>query len=127
VKLQAFHFRPHGARVNKYYFDGNSEFFRAHIDGLWNGSTAANLFRFTPTDIIGLANWTKKEQFNYENLIFQTNQEVYRNQWLNFSRKDQFQHRKIYLRIFRLLFKYEKIIFSRIIAKLVLLKNRSYD
>lgn len=127
VKLQALHFRSHGARVNRFHYDGNSDFFRAHIDGLWNGSTAANLFRFTPSDIIGLANWTKKNQINYENLIFQTNQEIYRNQWLNYSPQHQFKHRKSDARIFRMLFKYERSNISRFIAKLVLLKNRSYD
>jgi hypothetical protein len=127
VKLQALHFRSHGARVNNYHYDGNSNFFRAHIDGLWNGSTAANLFRFTQSDIIGLANWTKKTQVNYENLIFQTNQEIYRNQWRNYSPRHQFKHGKFDSRIFRMLFRYERTIISIFIAKLVLLKNRSYD
>jgi hypothetical protein len=46
IRLLNLNFRVNNIKPTDFYWDGNSKYFRSHLDGLWDGSTILNLFRF---------------------------------------------------------------------------------
>lgn len=99
LELLDLHFKFHGKKVYNYFWNGQSELFRSHIHGLWNGSTMANLFRYTTKDVILIANWTKKNSIDYNDLIKNTHQEIYRNQWNGVVNLDTLSQRVLLSRV----------------------------
>lgn len=79
--LSFFEHGPQGKKNRQW--NGLDPEFREHIHGAWDGSAYANLFRFTSKNIVGGAVWRKFNHLDYENLLINSQQEVYRAQWEN--------------------------------------------
>jgi len=65
------------------YFDGLDELVKVHLFKLYDGSAMVNLLRFTSKTVVGLTKWSKKDNLDLAEFIFNSNQEIYRKKWNN--------------------------------------------
>lgn len=126
-ELLDLHFKYHGPKVYNYFWDGQSQMFRSHIDGLWDGSTMANLFRYTNKDVIAIANWTKTNSINFNELITNTHQEIYLNQWKNVVKPDTLSQRSFYRWVLPHIYKYRTQFHVSMLSKFVLWMSKQID
>ena len=127
LELLDLHFKYHGTKVYSYFWDGQSELFRSHIHGLWNGSTMANLFRYTNKDVIAIANWTKTNSINFNDLITNTHQEIYLKQWNGTVSLDTLSQRALFRRILTHMYKYGAQFHVSMLSKFMLWMTKQND
>jgi hypothetical protein len=101
INLINLHFCERDLKKDKNYWDGNSHIFKEHIHGLYDGSTLANLFRFKNNNIVAVAEFNKVGGIDYKSLIFNSNQEIYRQKCKNLRTTDRSKVNKIYYKLLR--------------------------
>jgi len=127
IELNDFHFKFHDEKIYDFYWDGKSALFRSHIHGLWNGSTMANLFRFTSRDTIMIANWTKTGEINFEELIYNTHQEIYVKQWNKITNLDTFSQSVLERKLLAHIYNHKRFLYVRLLALFFLWKAKISD
>jgi hypothetical protein len=127
IELNDLHFKFHDEKIYDFYWDGKSALFRSHIHGLWNGSTMANLFRFTSRDTWMIANWTKTGEINFKDLIHNTHQEIYVKQWNKITNLDTFSQSRFARKLLVHIYNHKRFPYIRLLALFFLRKSKIKD
>jgi hypothetical protein len=123
IQLRNLHFIERSER-NKYYWDGLSIKFKMHVDKSYDGSGLANLFRFRNKNIVALAQWEKTDSVDFNDLIQNSNQEIYSLKWANDSMDNTSVKRNLFESLVVYVYKSRSFISKFLIANLLLVLER---
>ena len=123
VVLRNLHFIERIER-NIYYWDGLSINFKMHVNKSYDGSGLANLFRFRTKNIVALAQWEKVDSMDFDDLIQNSNQEIYSKKWANSSVEISSKKENLFGRLLVYVYRSHLFIGKFLIANLLLVLER---
>ena len=124
--LKVLTFFEHGTRHRIVrHWNGLSLTFKEHLHGTWDGSAMANLFRYSNKNIVAVAIWKKTESVDYETLMTNSQQEVYKEQWSNQQNLTAISLPKKYQFILRFIYQRSGSIIPMIMSRVILKKLSS--